>query len=520
MVYVNAAAAAVLRYERDLIVGRRMDELTHPADRPTLRRLVRDVAEGRPPARPISLRMRGQPTLDWLVMEWDGHNLLEEPDIGAILVSLRDRTESQAHERELAEAAFRDELTGLPNRARILRELGALIERDVPLSLAVVSVDRLNLLGDLLGGGADAVLRVIGSRIRAAAPRGAVVGRIEGGNFGAIFTGRSADDAPNVAWRVADGAREPMFVDGHEVQTSVSVGIARREPQASVDSLLADAGLALHRAQALGGGRVEVFSEALRQEAIARLRLEADLRHAISEQALSVAFQPIIRLADRSVCGSEALLRWHHRDRDVPPAEFIPLAEEAGLILALGEWVVSEAARLADQAPGQRVSINLSARQLVVPGLPRVVARLVDAHCDRQNVQFEITETLLIDEWEHTARVLAGLRGLGFRVGLDDFGTGYSSLAYLRRLPLDFLKIDRSLVADLDTDREARSVFGAVVKMAEALGLQVIAEGVEREQQVEVLQEAGAYAAQGYLFGVPRELDAVDDDTASARPSI
>jgi EAL domain-containing protein (putative c-di-GMP-specific phosphodiesterase class I) len=157
------------------------------------------------------------------------------------------------------------------------------------------------------------------------------------------------------------------------------------------------------------------------------------------------------------------------------------------------------------------VSINLSARQLAVSGLPRVLARLVDARCDRHAVQFEITETLLIKEWEYTARVVAELRGLGFRVGLDDFGTGYSSLGYLRRLPLDFLKIDRSLVADLDADRRARSVIAAVIKMAEALDLEVVAEGVERESQLEALVEAGSTCAQGHLFGRPRELEVPDD---------
>jgi diguanylate cyclase (GGDEF)-like protein/PAS domain S-box-containing protein len=509
--YLNPAAAAIFRQDPDTLTGRSFDELTHPEDQPVLRGLIRDVTTGRPASRLPMLRVRAQPLVDWRVVEWIGDNLLAHPDIGGILVSLRDHTESDARARALAEVAFRDDLTGLPNRASIVRELDALLASDVQLSVAVIGIDRLGLIGDLLRGAAEGVVRVVGRRIRAAAPRRTLVGRLENGTFAAVFPGRVAEDAVAVGWRVADRAREPMFVGGHEVQTSVSVGIARREAEATVDSMLADAGLALHRAQSKGGSIVESFTDGLRQEAIGRLRLEADLRRAVAERSLALAFQPIVRLPDRSVCGSEALLRWHTPERDVPPAEFIPLAEEAGLILPLGEWVVDEAARLASRAPGQRVSINLSARQLAVSGLPRVLARLVDARCDRHAVQFEITETLLIKEWEYTARVVAELRGLGFRVGLDDFGTGYSSLGYLRRLPLDFLKIDRSLVADLDADRRARSVIAAVIKMAEALDLEVVAEGVERESQLEALVEAGSTCAQGHLFGRPRELEVPDD---------
>jgi diguanylate cyclase (GGDEF)-like protein/PAS domain S-box-containing protein len=513
--YLNPAAAAILRQERDWLTGRAADELVHQADRPLLRRLIRDVSAGRPATGPTSLRMRAQPSLDWRVVEWIGNNFLGDPGIGGILVSLRDHTESDAQTRALAEVAFRDELTGLPNRASVVRDLDGLLASDVQLSLALIGIDRLSLIGDLLRGAAAGVVRVVGKRIRAAAPRGTIVGRLENGTFAALFTGRVADDAVAVGWRMADRAREPMFVGGHEIQTSVSVGIARREPDATVDSLLGDAGLALHRAQSKGGSTVEPFTDRLRQEAISRLRLEADLRRAVAERSLALAFQPIVRLPDRSVLGSEALLRWHHSERDVPPAEFIPLAEESGLILPLGEWVVDEAARLASRAPGQRVSVNLSARQLAVPGLPRALARLVDARCDRHAVEFEITETLLIGEWEYTARVLAELRGLGFRVGLDDFGTGYSSLGYLRRLPLDFLKIDRSLIADVDGDKQACSVAAAVIMMAEALDLEVVAEGVERESQLDALLEAGATSAQGHLFGRARELEAAGGSRAA-----
>jgi EAL domain-containing protein (putative c-di-GMP-specific phosphodiesterase class I) len=297
-----------------------------------------------------------------------------------------------------------------------------------------------------------------------------------------------------------------MFVGSQELNPSVSVGLAIRDPNATVESLLWDAGLALHRAEARGGGRVETFSNGHRHEVIARLELEAELRRAIADGGMSLAFQPIVHLRDRTATGAEALLRWHHPRGDLQPADFIPVAEESGLIVPLGEWVTGEAARLAHFVGGGRVSVNLSPRQLATPGLPRILDALVTSRADRAAVQFEITETLLIDEWEHTAGVLAELRRLGYRVGLDDFGTGYSSLAYLRRLPLDFLKIDRSLVADVDRDRQARAIAGAIIAMADALEIVVIAEGVERESQAETLLNLGADEAQGYLFGAAEEL--------------
>jgi len=403
--------------------------------------------------------------------------------------------------------AFQDPLTGLPNRAKIVAELARLLAVDGDVAVGLIGMDRLSVAEDSIGRtGAERFIEAVSRRIRASLPDDVMVGRLDGGTFAAILPAELTRGASAVAWRVVERARGPLFVGSQELNASVSVGLATGDGNATVESLLWDAGLALHRAEAGGGGRVETFSNGHRREVLARLELEAELRRAIADRTMSVAFQPIIRLSDRSATGAEALLRWHHPLGDLQPADFIPVAEDTGLIVPLGEWVTEEAARLAQYVGGGRVSVNLSPRQLAAPGLPRILDGLVTARADRGSVQFEITEALLIDEWEHTADILAELRRLGYRVGLDDFGTGYSSLGYLRRLPLDFLKIDRSLVADIDRDRQARAVAGAIIAMAGALELEVIAEGVERETQAETLLELGADQAQGFLFGAAEEL--------------
>jgi diguanylate cyclase (GGDEF)-like protein/PAS domain S-box-containing protein len=511
--YVNTAAAAALHQERSLLVGRSFSELTHPADRARLVGMLRSVSAGRPTGRNVRLRVRARDSFEWRVLDCTADNILADEDVRGILLSMYDVTESQAENLALAVMAFQDPLTGLPNRAKVVAELQRLLSLDGDVVVGLIGMDRLSVAEDSLGRtGADRYIEAVGQRIRAGLPEDVVVGRLEGGTFATVLPAELASVASALAWRVVERARGPMFVGSQELNASVSIGLATRDANATVESLLWDAGLALHRAEAQGGGRVEAFSNGHRREVIARLELEADLRRAIADGAMSVAFQPIVRLADRTATGAEALLRWHHPRGDLQPLDFIPVAEETGLIVPLGEWVTGEAARLAHFVGGGRVSVNLSPRQLATPALPRILDGIVTARAERGSVQFEITEDLLIEEWEHTTGVLAELRRLGYRVGLDDFGTGYSSLGYLRRLPLDFLKIDRSLVADVDRDRQARAVAGAIIAMADALDLDVIAEGVERESQAEVLQELGADDAQGFLFGAAEELfDRADD---------
>jgi EAL domain-containing protein (putative c-di-GMP-specific phosphodiesterase class I) len=305
-------------------------------------------------------------------------------------------------------------------------------------------------------------------------------------------------------WRVVERIGEPLFVAGHELRLSASAGIAHRDSTTTAESLMRNAGLALHEAKTRGGGRVELFEGAMRERVLARLELEANLRHAIARDELWLALQPIVTLPDARPVRAEALLRWHHESTDIGPDRFIPLAEETGLIVPIGDWTIQQAAKLVTSAPAGRLMVNLSPRQLASPDLPQRIARVIQSQgVPPGALGFEVTETLLIEHFDYTAQVLCRIRQLGCAVGLDDFGTGYSSLGYLRKLPIDFVKIDGSLTADVDTDRQAKAIVSAIVTMADALHLDVIAEGIETQAQADALTTLGCRHAQGYLFGRP-----------------
>jgi diguanylate cyclase (GGDEF)-like protein/PAS domain S-box-containing protein len=507
LLYVNAAAAHAIGQEPEWLMGRRMLDLVHPEDRARIRRELRRVASGRHSAGLTTYRLRSDPTREWRVFESIADNLLEDANVGGILMSSRDVTDQKAHENELYEAAYRDQLTGLPNRSKVSEELHALVANESSLAVGFVGIDRFNLINDSLGHTTgDAVLQAVSARVRSSMPAASVVGRFGGDVLIVLLIGPAAKDARSLLWRAVSRVSDPLFIAGHELRLSMSGGIACKDPSATAESLLRDAGLALHRAKAGGGGRVELFETEMRDAAIARLELEANLRRSIARSEFSLALQPVVSLHDDAPVHAEALVRWNFGGRIVEPYEFIGVAEETGLIVPLGDWIIDRAAQLSRAAPGGQVMVNLSARQLASPGLPERIARVLAArHLPASALGFEITETLLIEHFDYTVNMLRAIRHLGCRVGLDDFGTGYSSLSYLRRLPIDFLKIDGSFITDIDKDPQSNAIVGAIISLASALGLEVVAEGVETEAQADSLRELGCAFAQGYLFGRPVE---------------
>jgi diguanylate cyclase (GGDEF)-like protein/PAS domain S-box-containing protein len=508
LLYVNAAAARSIGQEPSWLIGRKMLQLVHPEDRARIRRELRQVASGRPSAGLTRYRIRANSTQAWRVFESIADNLLDTSEVGGILVSSHDITQQLEREHELSVAAYRDPLTGLPNRARLAQELDRLLAGHDPVAIAFFGIDRFGFINDSLGHSTgDTVLEAVAARVEASVPARTMVARFGDARFGVLASGEAAADARYLLWRVVERVGEPLFVDGHELQLSSSAGIAQRGATATRESLLSDASLALHQAWTEGGGRVVMFETEMRDAAIARLELEANLRQAITRSELSLALQPIVRLSDSVPVRAEALVRWHRAGGSVEPERLIPVAEETGLIVPLGDWIIDKAAQLAPGAPGGQVMVNLSPRQLASPGLTNRIARVLAArHLPADSLGFEITETLLIENFDYAVNVLAGIRQLGCRIGLDDFGTGYSSLGYLRRLPIDFLKIDTSLCTDVDSDPSARAIVGAIITMADALGLETVAEGVETERQAATLRDLGCTLAQGYLFGRPADV--------------
>ncbi|HUH08326.1 MAG TPA: EAL domain-containing protein [Egibacteraceae bacterium] len=436
--------------------------------------------------------------------------------VGGIEVST-DVTERVAAQDGLTHLELHDALTDLPNRSLFIDRLNRSLTRSERMasSVAVLLLDvaRLKNINDSLGHAAgDLVLTEISRRLESAVRPRDTVARMGGDEF-AICCDEFGDEhsAIALAERILQRLREPFDVGGRNLHVSGSIGIALSENAASAEDLLRDANLALNDAKLRGRGRYRVYREAEGQRALERLDLEHALRDAIEGDQLVLYYQPELALTDASVTGVEALVRWQHPERGlVPPLDFISLAEETGLIVPLGNWVLREACRQAvrwqETFPEQTLmfSVNLSARQLDQPDLVDVVASaLQDAGLQPDRLCLELTESVLMEEAEVTVQTLHRLKELGVRLAVDDFGTGYSSLLYLKRFPVDVLKIDRSFIAGLGQDAEDSTIVRAVVSLAHAMGLQAIAEGVETIEQLNELRVLRCDLAQGFHWSRP-----------------
>ncbi|MBJ7444327.1 MAG: EAL domain-containing protein [Sphingobium sp.] len=431
----------------------------------------------------------------------------------------------EAREAQIAHMAFHDALTGLPNRA-MLREqvaLGLTRAEGGNLMLFSVDIDNFKSINESLGHPiGDALLCEVGTRLAATCPSG-FVARLAGDEFAVKLRagGQTADQAGRA---IVAAMAEPFDIDRHRIIVSASVGIAL-SPQDGADatSLLKNAELALHRAKSEGKGSHRFFESAMDAEAQARRALETDLHDALRNGELALHFQPLFGLSQNRVTAFEALLRWQHPTRDmVSPVQFIPLAEETGLIIPIGEWALHEACRIAATWPDHiRVAVNISPIQFRSPNLAAVVLQaLARSGIAPNRLELEITESLFIDNVEATLSSLHSLRALGVRVALDDFGTGYSSLSYLRSFPFDKLKIDRSFIVDLLEHKGATAIIRAITTLADALGIETTAEGVEHSEQLDILRAEGCGQIQGYLFSRPipaQDVEALLDKLDGAR---
>jgi len=436
---------------------------------------------------------------------------------------IRDVSERHALEEQLSRQALTDSLTGLPNRALLRDRLDTAVARleRAPGIAAVMmlDMDRFKVVNDSLGHDAgDAMLRIVAERIRSAVRAGDTVGRVGGDEF--VVVAEDFDDTSEVvslADQVIKAVSAPLELEGLELHPSASIGIAvTTESSATADKLLRDADLSMYRAKERGGGSAELFDEDLYSRALARLELEGELRRAIEEEQLRVFYQPVVSF-DGGVTGFEALVRWQHPKRGlVPPADFIPLAEETGLVVPLGVWVLKKAAEQVAHwkktiNPALNLSVNLSSRQLVDPDLPKLVGRILeDSGLPAEALCLELTETALIEDPVSAERCLKDLRGLGIRIGVDDFGTGYSSLIYVRRFPVQVLKLDRLFVAGLGESAEDETIAGSVIHLAHELGLEAVAEGVETLDQLRALDSLGCDLAQGFYWSKPRPADEIE----------
>jgi diguanylate cyclase (GGDEF)-like protein/PAS domain S-box-containing protein len=512
----NRYAEELLGYDEGELVGREVEDLVPDrlrADHGALR----EAFVGTP-----QIRAMGQGR-DLVALCKDGTEIEVEISLGhaldesgALLVHalLVDISRRRAAEEQLAHQSLHDSLTGLPNRTLLVERIEqALIattrEPRTRVVVAFIDLDQFELLNDSLGHEVgDEVLCAVADRLRAALPPSETLGRIGDDEFVVVSGGIAVEgDAAALAARIERALEEPLPISTGVHPTSASIGMALSGPDAAdPHTLLRNAGSAMHRAKAHGRARFEIFDTAMHERSVRALALSRALAMAPQRDELSLVYQPIFSLADRRLEGFEALLRWAHDGKAVSPAEFIPLAERSGSVVALGHWVLRNAARQLAiwqrRWPDVHVAINLSARQIAEPDLVSgVVAALERSGARPEGLTFEVTETTVLADPQEAIEVLGALRTLGCRLLLDDFGTGFSSLEHVARFAVDGLKIDRSFVARCEHDAAARAVVDAVVGLAGGLGCDVVAEGVETAGQHDLVQEAGCAYGQGYLFG-------------------
>jgi diguanylate cyclase (GGDEF)-like protein len=437
------------------------------------------------------------------------------------LVSHEDISWRRTLEDRLAEHATHDALTGLPNRLLLEDRLrGALVRAQRTghlVAVMFVDIDRFTSVNDTLGHAAgDQVLVTVARRLVRACRASDTVTRFGGDEFVLVVDDVDGiENVDRVAARVVESMTAPIVVDGAELWISASVGVAVAGGLGSVarsttDGLVRDADTAAYRAKEAGRNRYVVFEPAMRERVVERLALTTALRHAVAEEQLRVAYQPLFSCGDDSVVGVEALVRWHHPERGlIPPSEFLEAAEESGLMVDVGAWVLDQVCRQTAEwqriAPrGFRVNVNLSPRQLADPAAPGLVRQTLARHgVDPHRIGVEITEKALTEDPETAQRTLHELLGYGVAVSVDDFGSGFSSLAYLQRFPVGALKIDRFFVSRLPDDRAASAMVRGIVGLADALGIETVAEGVETQAQRDAVAQLGCRSYQGFVKARP-----------------
>lgn len=422
-----------------------------------------------------------------------------------------DITEQRQNEARIRHLARHDALTDLPNRIEFLEQMAkteAGLSRGEMAAVLYIDLDHFKAVNDTLGHAVgDEVIKQASARLWGTTRETDVLARLGGDEFALLMR---PIDGPEIAAKVADriikAIGAPMHIGGQQIEIGASVGIAVGPGDGvKTDTLVKNADLALYKAKSEGRSTYHFFETGMDADLQQRRSIEAGLRLALQRNELRLMFQPLLGLSENRVTCVEALLRWDHEGRTISPVEFIPIAEETGLIVAIGEWVLREACRIAATWPGDvRVAVNLSPIQFKSRDLLGLVhSALSDARLAPTRLELEITESLLLAENDTNLKVLHDLRAMGVRISMDDFGTGYSSLSYLRSFPFDKIKIDRSFMRDLTTRDDSQAIIKAVIGLGRSLGMSTTTEGVETEEQLEMVRAHGASEVQGFLFSPP-----------------
>jgi len=513
---VNRKLLEIVGYSESELLQLHWSDLVTPEDWQTDQALMRRVAAG--DLQTSSREKRYQHKDGGLV--WVKVTLSAmQPSAGppSLVAVIEDISQRKQFEEDLMHQASHDALTGLANRMLLLDRAGQAIaqarRRHHHVGLLFLDLDRFKTINDSLGHDAgDRVIIEVGRRLQQTVRAVDTVARLGGDEFVVLLADLPQERvAVSMAQAILDVLLEPMLIQGHEVAPVASIGISVYPAHGDdAKALLKNADAAMYQAKSLGRGNYQFYTREMNESTLGRLSLESGLRHAIDRGELYLLYQPQVDLSSGRILGVEALLRWQPAQQAlVMPGVFIPIAEETGLIAPIGEWMLRQACaqqvawRLAG-LPEIRVAVNLSARQFRQPGLDAMVARaLADTGCSPRSLELEITETVLMERPDSAAQVLRRLSAMGVQLAIDDFGTGYSSLAYLKRFPIDALKIDRSFVHDIPHDADDAAIAGAVIAVAHSMGLSVVAEGIENAAQCQFLHGLRCDQAQGYYFSPP-----------------
>ena len=534
----NRAFGEILGREPDDLAGVSIRELTHPDDWEANAKQIGALFSGESDHYQVEKRY----------IHADGHHVWVSVSTSCVrdtsgeplymIGQIEDITERREMRERLAHAAVHDQLTSLPNRVLFMDRLELALRRSQreqrTIALMFLDLDRFKLINDSLGHEVgDRLLQRVAQRLSAALRGTDTLARFGGDEFTVLCEVNDEAEALEVAERLVAAMQQPLTLSGNEMFVSLSIGVALSlDGGESGAEMLRNADVAMYRAKELGASRIAVYREDDEGGTIRRLRTSNELHRALERSELEVYYQPVIDLRSQMLVGLEALVRWRHPSRGLLlPAEFIPLAEDSGLIVQVGAWVLDESCRqlaawsrrrsaVGEDDARLNLSINVSAQQLADPDFcTRVAATLEASQLSPDRLWLEITESTLMGNTDSTMQMLRTLRELGLHLEIDDFGTGYSSLSYLKQFPVETLKIDRSFVNELDHDSGDVAIVRAIIALGDSLGLSVVAEGVEREAQAQELRHLGCFMAQGYLFGVPLPPSALEpfptDDLAA-----
>ena len=518
--YQTPSVKRVFGYEPDSLVGHGLETMVPPGEAAALQDALVRAAESPGSITEFAIKMRHQYG-EWCDTESTITSLVDDPGVRGLVINTRDVSAQKQLEDRLSHQAFHDALTGLANRELFLDRVSHALERSRrevnTIAVLFLDLDGFKGVNDSLGHArGDELLVLIAERLAMCLRPGDTVARLGGDEFAVLLeTVEDPSDAINTGRRLREVLSDPFMIDGREVLVQGSIGIAATDDgHSTADELLRNADLAMYRAKTGADGGIEVFETSMHTALVRRLELENDLRHALERNELVLHYQPVLDLATCRLVGAEALIRWNHPNGSLLSAlDFVPLAEETGLIADIGAWVLREACTQAalwqvvlpeHERAEFRIAVNLSGRQLASAALIGTIERaLAETGLDPSALVLEMTESVMITSNPDTAALLERLKQLGVRLAIDDFGTGYSSLSYLSRFPVDLLKVDRSFVEKLATDSQSAELVQTIVQLGRSLDLQTVAEGIETVEQLNALRRIGCEFGQGYLFSRP-----------------